>query len=104
MEFKLTKVLNGSAVGGGGVQTGEDGIKVDRFSSKDIVPFHVKKFRYSFGAENPKFFEFKVNGMVLDHFSGKFLAVSEEDILGCFRCEPGEEIFIRGSLFLKTPV
>ena len=99
MEFEFSKVLIGPAVGCSGVHSSEDSIKVDGFSSKDIVPFHVKRFRYSFGAENPKFFEFKVNGMVLDHFPGKFLAGSEEDILGCFRCEPGEEIFIRGSLF-----
>ena len=64
----MTKVLNGSAVSCSGVHSGEDDIKVDRFSSEDIVPFHVGKFRYSFSAENPKFHEFEVKGMVLDHF------------------------------------
>ena len=56
------------------VHSNKNDIEVDRFSSEDIVPFHVGKFRYSFGNEHFEFREFKVEGMILDHFPCNFLA------------------------------
>ena len=42
VKFKFSEVLNSSAVGCHGVHSGEDSVEVDRFSGKDIVPFHVE--------------------------------------------------------------
>ena len=59
MEFEYSELLNGPAVGCSGVHSGEDSVEVNRFSGKDIVPFHVGKFRYSFSTENSEFGELK---------------------------------------------
>ena len=99
MKFEFSEVFNSSAVGCHGVHSCEDSVKVDRFSGKDIVPFHVGKFGYPFGAENSEFGEFEIKGMILDHFPCEFLTGSEEYILCGFGCEPGKKSLIRGSLF-----
>ena len=82
MEFKFSEVLNGSGVSRSGVHSSKNGIQVDRFSGDDIVPFNVRKFWYSFGAEDFEFHEFKVEGVILDHFPHKFLAGGEESVVG----------------------
>ena len=73
MVFEFSEVLNGPSVGCSGIHSSEDSIKVDRFSGKDIVPFHVRKFGCSFNAENSEFCEFEIKGMILDHFPREFL-------------------------------
>ena len=99
VKFEFSEVLNSPAVGCSGVHSSEDGIEVDRFYGKDIVPFHIGKFGYSFSAENSEFCEFEIKGIILDHFPHEFLTGSEEYILSGFRCEPGKKCLIRDSLF-----
>ena len=65
MKFKFSKVLNGSGVSRGGVHASKNDIEIDRFSSEDVVPFHVRKFWNSLGTDDFKFCEFKVEGVIL---------------------------------------
>ena len=92
MKFEVTNVFNRPVVHDCRVHPGEDNIKVNCLSCKDIVPFRIRELGDTFGSKDHALGGFDIKGMIFLHeFAGELL-IWGEDCSVCFIVhQPGKK-------------